>query len=179
VTGAPGKLAAVLLLAIGFGGLLAWFVMPMLSRDQPSTLSRFLDTLHESARRLEPDGRVAVPLPTLRAGEQIVLAMGANATALAKDVDVSQRARAAIESDLAIDGPPITFFYLVFKGEVRERIPVSRCNLEIADGDARVVTPASKQAASLECAPVGVEPGECRDIIGLWNERCASRLVLR
>lgn len=179
MAGAPSKLVAVLLLAIGFGGLLAWFVVPLLSRDKLPILTDFLDGLHESARRLEPEGRVSVTLPPLRAGEQIVLAMGPNATTLGRDLDLSARAHSAIGSDLAIDGPPITFFYLVSRGEVRHRIPVSRCNLGIIGGDVLVITPTSHRSASLECGRISTRPGECREIMGLWNERCAAQLVLQ
>jgi hypothetical protein len=56
---------------------------------------------------------------------------------------------------------------------------VSRCNLAIAGGEALVLTPAHRTAV-LECGPVSAwAPGECRDFNGLWNERCAPRLVLQ
>ena len=174
---APGKLAALLLLAVAFGGLAAWFVVPMVMRDKPSILTDFLDILQQSARRLEPEGRVPVALPPLRAGELVVLAMGPNLTTLGKDIDLSSRARAAIARDLAANGPPLTFLYLIEKGEVRRREPVSRCNLTFAGTNAFVLASPSIRIATFECGPIGTKPGECRDFHGLWNERCAARLV--
>jgi len=174
---APGKLAALLLLVAAFGGLAAWFVLPMVTRDKPSILTDFLEILQQSAKRLEPEGRVPVPLPPLLAGELIVLAMGPSVTTLGNDIDLSPRARSTIDRDLSADGPPITFSYFVYKGEVRRREPVSRCNLAIPGNRAVVITPASNRTAYFECSPIGIRPGECRDFHGLWNERCAARLV--
>jgi len=174
----PGKLAALLLLTVAFGGLAAWFVLPMVMRDKPSVLADFLDVLQQNARRLEPEARIPVPLPPLVAGESIVLAMGPGVTTLDKDIDLSPRARSAIDRDLSAHGPAITFFYLVHKGEVRRREAVSRCNLAIPGKAAVVITPATSRIAYFDCGPVGTKPGECRDFHGLWNERCAARLVL-
>lgn len=174
----PSKLVTLLLLAVGFGALLAWIAAPLVFRDKSPVLADFLDALHERSRELEPDGRLPAPLPTLRAGESIVLAMGPSITRLRPDIDLSKSALATVHDDLATDGEPLTFVYLVVKGEVKSRERVSRCNLAIAGHEALVIT-AVNRAAVLECGPVSAwAPGECRDFAGLWNERCAPRLVL-
>jgi hypothetical protein len=174
----PSKLATLLLLAIGFGALLAWVAAPVVFRDKSPVLADFLDRLQQRSRELEPDGRLPVPLPTLRAGESMVLAMGPSATRLRPDIDLSKSALGTVRDDLAVDGAELTFLYLVVKGEVRSRERVSRCNLSIAGSEALVIT-AANRTATLECGPVSAwAPGECRDFAGLWNERCAPRLVL-
>lgn len=175
----PGKFVTLLLLVAGFGGLFAWIAAPMMFRDRTPVLSDFLGILHDRSKELDPDVRLAVPVPPLYAGEQIILAMGPRLTVLGKDVDLSSRARTTIERDLAADRPGLTFVYLVSKGEVRGRIEVSRCNLTLAGREPFIVTPASKPIAHIECLPVsGPErPEQCHNIIGLWNERCAARLV--
>ena len=180
MAGLPSKLATSLLLAVGFGALLAWFVVPMVFRDKTPILSDFLDVLHQRSRELEPDARLPVPLPPLHAGEQVIVAMGPRLTTLARDVDLSSRARSAIDRDLSAEGPDLTFVYLVDKGELRGRLQVSRCNLTIAGTDALVVTSSSSRLAFIECGPLAVSthPEQCRtDFVGLWNERCAARLV--
>jgi hypothetical protein len=167
-------------LAIGFGALLAWIALPAVFRaDESPVLSDFLEGLHQQSRELDPGGRLPVALPPLRAGEAIVLAMGPAATRLPPDIDLSKSALSTVSDDLAADGADLTFVYLVVKGDVRSRIPVSRCNLSIAGGGALVLTTANRTAV-LECGPVSAwAPGECRDFNGLWNERCAPRLVLQ
>ena len=174
---APGKLATLLLLVVAFGGLAAWLVVPFVMRDKPSILTDFLDILQQSARRLEPEGRVPVALPPLKAGELVVLAMGPNVTTLGKDIDLSTKARTTIARDLAAHRPPLTFLYLIEKGEVRRQEAVSRCNLTLAGSEAFVIAPTSSRIAYFECGPIGTKPGECRDFHGLWNERCTARLV--
>jgi hypothetical protein len=175
----PSKLPTLLLLAIGFGALLAWVAAPVVFRDKNPVLTDFLDGLQQRSRELEPDGRLPVPLPTLRAGESIVLAMGPSATRLRPDIDLSKNALSTVRDDLAADGAELIFLYLVVNGEVRSRERVSRCNLSIAGSEALVITPANR-TATLECGSVSAwAPGECRDFAGLWNERCAPRLMLR
>ena len=175
----PGKLATLLLLVVGFGALLAWVAAPLVFRDNPPALAGFLDELQQRSRELEPDGRLTVTLPRLRAGESIVLAMGPSATKLRPDVDLSKNAFATLHDDLAVDGADLTFVYWVSNGEITSRIPVSRCNLAIVGSAALVLTSANRTAV-LECGPVSAwAPGECRDFNGLWNERCAPRLVLQ
>jgi len=175
----PGKLATLLLLMVGFGALAAWVAAPMVFRDKPSALAGFLDALHQRSRELEPGGRLPVTLPRLRAGESILLAMGPSATKLRPGIDLSKEALATVRTDLAADGVDLTFVYWISKGDVTNREPVSRCNLSIAGTDALVLTSAQRTAV-LECGPVSAwAPGECRDFNGLWNERCAPRLVLQ
>ena len=179
MAGLPSKLSTSLLLAAGFGVLLAWFMVPMVFREKTPVLSDFLDGLHQRSRELEPNGRLPVTLPRLNAGESIVFAMGPSVTTLRPDIDLSKSAVSTVRGDLAADGANLTFVYLVVKGEIRSRIPVSRCNLSIAGREALVLTPAQRTAV-LECGPVSAwAPGECRDFAGLWNERCAPRLVPR
>jgi hypothetical protein len=175
----PGKFVTILLLVAGFGGLFAWLATPLIFRDKTPILSDFLFLLEERSKDLDPGVRLPVPVPPLNDGEQVVLAMGPGATTLGKDVDLSSRARTAIERDLSADRPDLTFVYLVSKGEIRGRIEVSRCNLMIAGTAPFIVTKASRPSAAIECVPVtGPErPEQCRNIIGLWNERCAARLV--
>jgi len=179
LAGLPSKPATFLLLAIGFAALLAWFVVPLLIREKTPVLSDFLDGLHQRSRELEPAGRRPVTLPRLHAGESIVFTMGPSATTLRPDLDLSKSALSTMRADLSADGADLTFIYLVVKGEVRSRIPVSRCNLSIAGREPLVITSAQRTAV-LECGPVSAwSPGECRDFAGLWNERCAPRLVLQ
>jgi hypothetical protein len=175
----PGKLAASLLLIVAFAALLAWFTMPMVFRDKTPVLSDFLEALHKQTRELTPDGRQPVALPALAAGESIVMAMGPGASTLGRDTDLSKQAFSDIGRDLAVDGPDLTFLYLVNKGEIRARLQVSRCNLALTGGHAVVLTPGSRRTATIECVPASSQPRECRDdIMGLWNERCAARLGL-
>ena len=175
----PGKLSASLLLIVAFAALLAWFTMPMVFRDKTPVLSDFLEVLHQRARELTPDGRQSVPLPALAAGDSIVLAMGPAVSSLGSDIDLSKQAFSAISRELAVDGPDLTFLYLVNKGEVRARIQVSRCNLALSGSSAVVLTPGSRRTATIDCVPASSQPRECRDdVMGLWNERCAARLVL-
>jgi hypothetical protein len=178
----PGKLATLLLLIVGIvglGALLAWVASPTMFRDKPSALAGFLDELHQRSRELEPDGKVPVRLPRLRPGESILLAMGPSATKLRPDIDLSKEALAAVRADLAATGADLTFVYWVSKGDVTSRERVSRCNLSIVGSDPLVLT-AARRTALLECGPVSAwAPGECRDFNGLWNERCAPRLVVK
>ena len=175
----PGKLATFVLLMVGFGALLAWVAAPMVFRDKPPALAVFLDDLHQRSRELEPDGRLPVTLPRLRAGESIMLAMGPSATKLRPDIDLSKDAFASVRDDLAVDGADLTFVYWVSKGDITSRIPVSRCNLASV-GNAPLVLTSATRTAVLECGPVSAwAPGECRDFNGLWNERCAPRLVAK
>ena len=177
----PSKLATLLLLAVGFAGLLAWIAMPTVFPDKTPILSDLLGILHDRSKHLAPDGKLPVGLPPLDAGEQVIVAMGPRVTTLGKDLDLSARARATIAGDLSADGPELTFLYLIGKGEVRARIPVSSCNLTIAGREPFVLTSSSDRIAFIECGPVAdpTNPGECRDFHGLWNERCAARLVAR
>jgi hypothetical protein len=175
----PGKLAASLLLIVAFAGLLAWFTAPMLFRDRTPVLSDFLEQLHQQARELTPDGRQPVSLPALAAGQSIVMAMGPDTSTLSSDADLSKQAFSAISRDLSADGPDLTFLYLINKGEVRARIQVSRCNLALTGESAVVLMPTSRRNGTIECVPADAQPRDCRDdIMGLWNERCAARLVL-
>ena len=173
----PGKLATALLLAIALAGSLVWIAAPVIFPEKTPVLTDFLDILHERSKQLAPDARLPVPIPPLRAGETVIVAMGPRVTVLGKDLDLSKGARSVIERTLSTDGPELTFLYLVDKGEVRGRAPVSRCNLTLAGREPFVVTPSSTRIAFIECGPIGTSPGECRDIVGLWNERCAARLV--
>jgi hypothetical protein len=167
----------------GLGGAAAWIAAPKLFPDQPSILTDFLGILYEQSRQLEPGGRRPVPLPPLDAGESLIVAMGPYVTQLGKDIDLSERARETIvRHDIGAEGAALTFLYLVNKGEIRHRERVSRCNLTIAGYDALVITSSSDRIAYIECGPVVVpsRPDECRNMmVGLWNERCAARLVPR
>jgi hypothetical protein len=169
----PGKPATLLFLLIGFGGLLGWIGAPMIWPDKTPVLSDFLGALRERSRELDPGGKRSVPLPALRGGEQVILAMGPYITTLGKDVAVSQSARSTINDDTGAEGAALTFVYLISRGEVRGRERVSRCNLTIAGNDALVIAPLPMRAAFIECGPVMIpsRPGECRDFVGLWNER--------
>lgn len=173
----PSKLAAASLLVVGFGGLLAWFTAPALFPDRKPVLTDFVTALNERARDLEPAGRLPSPLPQLAAGQAIVVVATPSATALRAEAGLSKRALATIARDLQADGPDLTVLYLVSDGEVRARERISRCNLTLAVGDSAIITQA-KRTAYLDCGPLASEPGECRDIVGLWNERCTARLVL-